>query len=88
MIKNSVFVLRSYLDYELSWNLRSKTERENIPSQWLNYANKINPTVFLRITGEKKILKLDVKKGKEKTEKHSQDVWVTVMNPRGSWTES
>jgi hypothetical protein len=49
---------------------------------------KITPLFFLRITGKKKILKLEVKKGMEKTEKQSQDVWVIVMNPRGSWGES
>jgi hypothetical protein len=48
---------------------------------------KIIP-LFLRITGKKKILKLDVTKGMEKNEKQSQDVWVTVMNPRGSCAES
>jgi hypothetical protein len=88
MNKTSVFVLKSYLNYELSLNLRNKTKRENIPLHWLNYANKNNPTLFLRITVKKKILKLDVKKGMEETEKQSRYVWFAVMNPRGSWAES
>jgi hypothetical protein len=46
MNKTSVFVLKNYLDYELNWNLRNKTKGGNTSLEWLNYANKNNPTLF------------------------------------------
>ena len=89
MNKTSVLVLKSYLDYELNWNLlKKKNEERKYCFAMSQLCKQKYSHFFLIITGKKKILKHDVKKGMEKNEKQSQDVWVTVMNPRGSWAES